>query len=111
MQKKVKKKHIEDAEEYAISLGVNLEDLDGFDTQYIYPKNTVTRKKYETIYKEREEYINDLYDDTIEAETILNNIKPKFTEKITLEEYDLLDDESKIRYHEYLISKSNEQNI
>ena len=103
MQKKVKKKHIEDPEEYANSLGLNVEDLDGFSTQYIYPKNTVTRKKYEMIYKEREEYTNDLYDDNVELETIINNIKPKFTEKISLEEYDSLDDDSKILYHEFLI--------
>ena len=108
MQKKVKQKHIEDAEEYANSIGVNLGDLDGYNVQHIFPKNTVTRKKYEIMFKKQAEYDNDLYDNDIERDTILNRPR-QFTERIPMDEIDNLSDEDYISYHLFLADYRQDQ--
>ena len=102
MGKKAKLKKYEDAEEYAISLGVNLEDLDGFSVQHIFPRTQHTRRKYEKGFIEIDEYDNDLYDDDVARDTILNNNQRKFTERIPMSEMDELSAEDLVAYHKFL---------
>ena len=64
---------VKEYEDYANSLGVNPEDLDGFHEIRILPKRYETRMVYSAIYSAIDEYSDDLYDPQIELETRQSN--------------------------------------
>ena len=90
-------------EEYANSIGVNPEELDGLHEIRIFPKRYMDRKFYSEFYGALDELENDLYDDDVALQTRRDNKdKITFTEKIPLTEYDKLTEEQKIGYHAFL---------
>lgn len=61
-------------EEYANSLGVNPEELEGFHEIRVLPKRYETRIKYAAQYSALDAFFDDLYDDQIEYETRQSNL-------------------------------------
>ena len=87
---------------------INEGDLEGFTVDYIYPKRFDERRDLEVQINKRRIFEDDLIDVDVEIETRKKNAAHKFTEKIPLSEYDLLSDEAKTAYHQFLIDYSNE---
>ena len=87
---------------------INEGDLEGFTVDYIYPKRFDERRSLEVEINKRRIFEDDLIDIDVEIEARQRNARPKFTEKIPMSEYNLLSDEMKIAYHQFLLDYSNE---
>ena len=105
---KVKTRKPQDYEDYAISMGVNPEDIDGYSVQYAFPRDYKTRIKFSERVNAQDEFDDDLYDEDIALETRKKN-KAIFDKKLSLSEIDDLDDESYIAYHIFLADYRQDQ--
>ena len=86
-------------------------DEEDWEDLYIYrpsPINSDARERAENYAAREELFYNDCFDDDIDTETRKSNAMLRFDEKIPLDIYDLLSDEEKIAYHQFLLDYSNE---
>lgn len=98
----------ENYENYANSLGVNPEELEGFHEERILPRRYTQRMTYSERYNAYDELEDDLYDDQIEYETRQKN-KITFDRKLSISEMDELSDEEYLAYSFFLLDLASEK--